>query len=240
MDFPPLPPPYDQALRAAVAHIEERIDALGIIVAGTIVQGNPHPGSDLDIFVINARPQRQRIQKRFHGVPAEIFVNPPAMIRRYFEQERERPSTAHMLANGVVLLDRDPVVAQLRAEASEWLAKPLEPSEQRLNFSRYMAADAYENAQDIQAIDAQNADMILHDAVRQMVRHAFLAANRPLPRDKQMLAALEELNPELGSHVRDFYRAESTADRFAAAALVAERTIQASGFFEWETTPEDV
>ncbi len=70
----------------------------GIIVAGTHISGNPDPTSDLDIYVIHAHPQRQRIQKRFKGVPAEIFVNPPAAIRRYFAEEVRRPSTAHMLA----------------------------------------------------------------------------------------------------------------------------------------------
>jgi hypothetical protein len=103
-----------------------------------------------------------------------------------------------------------------------------------------MAADAYENAQDIRASDAQNAEMLLHDAVRQMVRYAFLAANRPLPRDKEMLPVLEQLDPALGEPVRNFYRAKDTAGRFAHAAAIAERTIRASGFFEWESALQEV
>ena len=53
-------------------------------------------------YVIHAQPQRQRLQRRFHGVPAEIFVNPPHTIRGYFENEHRdgRPCTVHMFVTG--------------------------------------------------------------------------------------------------------------------------------------------
>src|SRR5690349_862702 len=75
--FPSLPGKYDQALRDAVAFVLERFQPVGIVAAGTIVRGAPDPSSDLDLWVIHLQPVRQRLQKFFQGVPAEIFENPP-------------------------------------------------------------------------------------------------------------------------------------------------------------------
>ncbi len=120
--FPALAEPYQSALREAVTYILERYDdAVGIIAAGSILRGQGHATSDLDLYVIRTRPQRQRVQRRFQGVAAEIFVNPPRQIARYFADEARdtRPITAHMLAQGAVFLAltlREQKRAQAEAE----------------------------------------------------------------------------------------------------------------------------
>jgi hypothetical protein len=240
LHWPALAEPYAGALRAAVALILDRFAVWGIVAGGTPLTGTPDRASDLDIQVIHARPQRQRLQRRWNSVPVEIFVNPPAMIRRYFADERDRPSTAHMLASGVVVVDRHPVVAELCAEARTWLATPPNLTPDQLTQRRYMAADAYENAQDIQNRDPANALLILHDAVRLMLDYTFLAANRPLPRAKTRLAALAELSPALGEATRAYYLANGSSACFALAAAIADQTIHTSGFFEWESPLEEV
>lgn len=239
LHWPELAEPYAGALREAVALILERFAVWGIVASGTPLTGVPDRASDLDIQVVHAHPQRQRLQRRWHGVPVEIFVNPPQMIRRYFAGERDRPSTAHMLASGVVVLDRHPVVAELCAEARTWLATPPNLTPEQLTLRRYMAADAYENAQDIQTRDPANALSILHDAVRLMLEYAFLAANRPLPRAKTKLAALAEINPALERLAHDYYLACDPSAYFALAAAIAAQTIHTSGFFEWESPLEE-
>lgn len=238
LQWPDLDKPYNQALREAVAFILGRFEVWGIIASGSIVDGRGDPGSDLDIYVVHAQPLRQRVQRWFNGVRAEIFVNPPAAIRRYFEEERDRPSTAAMLATGKIVLDRHPVVAELRAEAQRRLATPPNLSAAELTMRRYFAADAYENAQDIAVRDPANASLILHGAVRDMMDYAFLSANRPLPRVKTMLPALAELDSTLGALARAYYEADDAPARFALAAQIADRTIQATGFFEWESPLE--
>src|SRR4051794_31892804 len=192
MLLPTLPRPYAEALREAVAYILARYEVLGLLACGTIVSGTPDANSDLDMYVIHGKPQRQRVQKRFNGVATEIFVNPPAAIRHYFAEEVTRPHTAHMLATGLLLIDRHPVTEELVAEAHSWLATPPNLSPIQLTSERYMAADAYENAQDIAGRDPANSSLILHQAVQRMIEYTFLAANRPLPRTKKMLAALTE------------------------------------------------
>ncbi len=115
LKWPDLAEPYASALRDAVAFVLDRVDPVGIVACGSVIRGTPSPNSDLDIYVVHEADWRQRIQRRFGGVPAEIFINPPTAIRGYFETERRagRPITAHMLSTGFVVLDRDPVVQGL-------------------------------------------------------------------------------------------------------------------------------
>lgn len=114
--WPVLEEPYGGALHEAVRYIFEHWQPKGIIASGTIVRGNPSPSSDLDLFVLHRAPERQRVQRFFAGVPAEVFVNPPERVERYFEGERRegRLITTHMLATGFVVYDADPVVEDLR------------------------------------------------------------------------------------------------------------------------------
>lgn len=237
--FPALAEPYHSALRAAVTLILDRFDPLGIIASGTIVRGHPGPNSDLDIYVIHAAPWRQRLQVRFNGVPAEIFVNPLAAVQHYFVEERHsgRPITAHMLATGAVILDRDPVVEQVREQARVLLCTPPDPMPDQLRFSRYMIGSSYEDARDTAATDPLSAGMILAGAVHEMLRYSFLAANRYIPREKDLLAALD---PDLAALAREFYGAGEIGARLALAQQIADRTIQTDGFFEWESEPDEV
>lgn len=240
--WPRLAAPYDQALREAVAFILQRFQVLGIVASGTIVRGNPGPTSDLDIYVIHTQPWRQRIQKRFGGVPAEIFVNPVQSIEGYLasEQKAARPLTAHMLATGFVILDRDPVVEELRRRAQALLAQAPNPDSTHLNWLRYGAALLYEDALDIASTRPESANMILGLAVHEMLRFRFWKTNRYLPRDKDLLDALNETDADLAAPAREFYRTPDIGRRIELAGRIADLTIEARGFFEWESAPQAV
>lgn len=240
--WPDLPPPYGPALQEAVSYILEQFDVLGIIAAGSIIRGTPHRSSDFDIYVINAQQQRQRIQKFFQKVPAEIFVNPVSTTEGYFQDElkRGRPGTAHMFVTGFVVLDRDPAVAQLRRQAKTFLASPPNPSEAHLTFLRYGIVDQYENACDIMATNPAGASMILSLSVFGMLQYVFWKINRYLPRDKDLLDTIADLDPPLANLVQDFYRSVDINKRQMIAAKIADRTIETKEFFEWQSPLEDV
>ncbi len=88
-----------------------RYDPLGIVASGTIVRGSPGPSSDLDLYVIHAAPWRQRVQRRFNGVRRRS-----SSTRRGRCGATSSPSGARAAdhgahaGEGVVVLDRDPVV----------------------------------------------------------------------------------------------------------------------------------
>lgn len=240
--WPELQSPYGQALRDAATFILTNFDVSGIIASGSIIRGNPHRNSDFDIYAIHAKQERQRIQKFFQGVPTEIFLNPPSMIYRYFADEtgEGRPSTAHILAMGFVILDRDPSIEVMRQQAAEILAQGAKPTEIQLKFLRYGAADRFENALDVADSDASTANMILNGAVYDMLHYHFLKQNRFIPRDKDLLKALDEQNPNLGQLSREFYRTANLTQRLQVAQQIADLTIETQGFFEWESQREQV
>ena len=241
--WPPLNDPYDRALREAVGDILTWIpDLLGIIASGTIIRGTPHPSSDLDLYVLRRAHRRQRIQRWYHGVPAEIFINPVPKVKAYIEAEGKegRPITAHMVATGFVVLKLGPEVDALIEDAKRALARPFDPPAERLTQVRYGAATRYEDATDIAAERPETALMIMDLAVRDMVHYTFIRACRRLPRDKNLLTALADLSPALATRVRRYYRACSTEERLEVAQQIADETIETHGFFEWASPEEDV
>ena len=242
--LPPLPARYRAALEAAVGFTVDRWQPVGILASGSIVRGNPGPESDLDIFVLHQEPVRQRVQKRFEGVPAELFVNPPEQIRRCFEQERRdgrgRPSTVHMFATGVAVRDPEGIVARLQQEAQDvWTAGP-EVTDQILTAKRYAVACWLEDALDIRTTDPEMCAALLSTAVLEAVRFRYWLARLWQPRQKELLDALVALDPTLAELARRFQRAAALDERVALAREVVARSAGETGFFEWESAVETV
>jgi hypothetical protein len=241
--WPALSEPYREALRQAVTFILGHVpDLLGIIASGTIVRGTPAPSSDLDLYVIRGEPRRQRIQRWFNGVPAEIFINPPHQVRRYLEEEHAaaRPITAHMISTGHTVLAMDPIVSELKALAAETYDRQPHLSSQRLTAARYMAAARLEDALDVLDDRPETAKMMLTLAVHDMLHYRFLAANRFSPRDKDLLKALSSWDDRLAMLAEAFFRARTPDEAAALAKRIADQTIETYGFFEWTSEPEDV
>lgn len=240
--WPDLPAPYGEALRAAVEHILGRVTPRGIIVSGTIIRGAASRSSDLDIVVINRASVRQRIQRSFCGVPAEIFVNPLPMIERYVADERRRgrPVTAHMIATGWLLYAADDEVRALPARAAAWLGQPPSATAQDLLLARYMAASLIEDAADVAEADPISAQYLLAQALPEIVRYAFLSAGRYLPRTKDLRAALAEHMPQAAALLDAALAAPDLAARREAALALADHVLGARGFFAWDGEPEEV
>ncbi|HNT74288.1 MAG TPA: hypothetical protein PKH77_04615 [Anaerolineae bacterium] len=213
----------------------------GIIVAGSIIRGNPDPSSDLDIYVVNAQPLRQRLQKFFNGVPAEIFVNPPQSVERYFEEEQaaRKPLTAHMLATGFVVLDLDPVIGDLQSQAKRLLSQP-PAAPQYLTYQKYLSALMFEDAEDVVERDPEVAEMIVYRAVAEMLNFCFIKAGSFIPRQKSLLEELAKLDTEVAELARSFYRTPTLGEKMELAGRIADQTLGIRGFFEWEMPPDEV
>ena len=240
--WPDLAAPYATALREAVRYIFGRWRPVGILASGTIIRGNPSPNSDLDLYVLHEAPDRQRVQRFFAGVPAEIFVNPPERVERYFESEKRdgRLMTAHMLATGFVVYQEGPAVERLRALASDALAATPDPPPAFLTQRRYAVATWLEDAEDVAGADPELCAMLLCRAVEGALEYRFWAARRWQPRYKDTLAALETLDPSLAQEARAFYRAPGGEERLRLARSIVGQTVGATRFFEWESPVESL
>lgn len=235
-------PPFDHAIALIEAHVRATYAPRGIIIAGSIVRGEAGPTSDFDVFIVHDAAWRVRDQRRFAGVPAELFVSPPAQVRRYFasEHERGRPSTAHMLATGEPIAPVDPLIEQLIREARDWLARPIELAPARLAALRYGPVDALDDARDALPTDPTAAAVIIGDAVHEIIDFAFWRARRFLPRRKAAVAALATIDPAAAALVARWAAAPSPSDALATACELARHVLGADTFFEWTSDPEPV
>lgn len=186
---------------------------------------------------------RRRVQ-RFFGdhVPTEIFINPLSAIRVYLAAEHEagRPSTAHMLATGHVVFQRGAELDRLRKEAREWLGRQSVPDEAAAIRARYAIATAVDDAAEAAADDpATSAMLITHTAIERL-EFWCRAKTGHIPRRKDLLARVTAVDPALGALGRRVFLARSCAEREAAAAELADRTIGVRGFFEWDSGAEAV
>jgi hypothetical protein len=235
--FPALSPRYDKALREAVQYILARHSPLGIFACGSIVRGTPDRSSDLDLYVIITGNKRQRIQRFFNRVPAEIFVNPPRAVRGYFENEAEagRQLTAHMLATGHLLLCRDNRVLTLRREAQRLLANPRPLSTEGKQFLRYICACSVEDATDLIKRDPLSAVLIGNRALHEMLYYFFQSTQKAIPRDKELVTRLATANPPLARAVRSYLREESPLKKIQYLRRCSRLVLKTTGFFAWET-----
>jgi predicted nucleotidyltransferase len=234
-------PPFDRAIDELLTYVRATYAPLGIVVSGSIVRGEAGPTSDFDVFVVHEEAWRVREQKRFAGVPAELFVNPPAQVRQYFEREHAagRPCTAHMFATGEVIEPVHPAIAELVQDAREWLARRLAPTEDALTRFRYGAVDLLDDARDVIAGDPAAAALLLGDVVQQIVAYAFWVRGRFQPRRKETIAALALIDPAAAALVRES-QASSGRERLTTVAALARHVLAVDTFFEWTSPRESV
>jgi truncated hemoglobin YjbI len=102
-----------------------------------------------------------------------------------------------------------------------------------------MAATLFEDALDIAASDPEAASALLSHAVDEMVRYTFWSARAWQPRAKDVLRRLGEIDGEVERLARAFYRAVGTQERLTLAGALFARSGVSTGFFEWESEPED-
>lgn len=227
-------PPFDRAVIELEAYVRATWKPIGIVISGSIVRGDAGPTSDLDVVIVHDEPWRLREQRRFAGVPAELFVNPPARIRDYFSNEHGdgRPSTAHMLATGEVLGPSHPVIDELIREARDWLARPLAFTPAQLAARRYGAVDLIDDARDVIDDDPAVAHLLLASAVSAIIAYAFLARGKFEPRRKRAVAALAEIDPVAAEVVRR-WATQSGPEQLASVSALARQLLGVDTFFDW-------
>ena len=242
-DFPELKEPFATALREAVIYIIEHYNPLGIIAAGSVMRGEGDLTSDIDIYVIFEGNYRQLEHKFFNAVPCQLFCNPTQMMPRYFEEERGRlnngPTTAHMMASGTVILDRDPRIEEIRNEAKKALNLPPNPNEDMLQLMRYHAVSSLENVLDVRETDPDMAMLEMCNALPKMLHYYFLKQGQYVPRHKDTIKQIRQHDPDLAQLIHNLFRVDLEL-RYDILLEIADKTIEIRGFFEYAWRNENV
>lgn len=235
-NFPEIKEPFATALRQVVAYAIENYNPIGIIGAGSVMRGEGDLTSDIDLYIIFDADYRQIEHKFFNAVPCQLFCNPPQRVSRYFVEERHSlntgPTTAHMIASGIVILDRDVRVEQLREEAKKALHSSPMPNPDMLQLMRYHAVSALENALDVCESDPDMAMLEICNALPKMLNYYFLKQWKYLPRHKDTIERIRQDNPELAELIHDLFIADEDS-RYAILEKIADITIEVRRFFEY-------
>ena len=199
---------YRIALDQALTWIKSNYTATGIIVSGSIIRGNPNKNSDFDIFVIHDSLFRQRVQKFFNKVPCEIFVNNTEQVYQYFESELadNRPVSANIIATGKLYMGNDnQKIVALVDDAKKYISLPKPLTEEQLIFYKYAISNLFEDATDIYTTDKITTLYILDKVVMDIIHFIFYAKQQPLPRLKDRIEVLLQLDPIIGNLIIDYY-----------------------------------
>jgi len=241
--FPKIDEPFAGALHEAVSYVIEHYNPIGIIGAGSVMRGEGDSTSDIDLYVIFEGSYRQLEHKFFNGVPCQLFCNPVQRMARYFVEERGRldngPTTAHMLANSIVILDQDARIEQIRTEAKAVLQLAPEPNQDMLQLMRYHAISSLENAYDVRETDPDMAMLEICNALPKMLHYYFLKRGQYVPRHKDTLGQIRRSDPDLARLIHRLFTVD-LASRYDILQEIADKTIEIHRFFEYAWRDEDV
>ena len=231
---------YHIALGEAITWINAHYRATGIIAGGSIIRGNQHPASDLDIYVIHEEKYRQRIQKYFNRVPCEIFVNNLEQVYKYFNDEgkENRPVSAHIISTGKIIQGGDNNnILQLYKDADEYAGRSPVLTEEKSTFIKYRVTNLFEDATDIIA-DKGTVQYILDKIIPDVIEYLFLRNQVPLPRVKERLKVLETIEQVTGKQVIQYYRLNDVQLKYELVVSLLQHLFGATGFFEWTSEKE--
>lgn len=120
----------------------------GAILAGSVIRGTATRTSDLDIVVFdNAVPSPYREALIFNGWPVEVFVHNLTSYKQFFQDDCEiaKPTHPHMVAEGIVLIDKG-IVSIIKSEAKHLMKKgPASWAPEEIYLKRYFITDALED-----------------------------------------------------------------------------------------------
>jgi predicted nucleotidyltransferase len=117
---------FQSALNRFVNEHKKNRNVIGILLTGSFVHSSPDKNSDLDVYIILKESVfGERGNTWIDGIEIEYFINPIKQIRHYFKTEvgDKAPSTAHMIANSVILYKNSVEVDRLIKESKNILSK---------------------------------------------------------------------------------------------------------------------
>lgn len=204
-----------EPVETARRFVEQRFpDASLALVGGSVIRGDATPTSDLDIVILTERKEAPfRASYVFHEWPIEAFVHTEPSLQRFLAQdaERFRPSLHRMIAEGVVLRDRDSRAGQLQSESQAVIQRgPPRLGSEQLEDWRYLLTDLLDDF--IGAGSLEEGMFVANDLAVELASLTLLRHRRWIGRGKWMPRAIRAHDPalaqQLASALLAYYRTE--------------------------------
>ncbi|WP_377267292.1 nucleotidyltransferase domain-containing protein [Peterkaempfera sp. SMS 1(5)a] len=206
-------------------------DARAAFLAGSVLTSRRTSTSDLDIVVLLAGPPAPCRESTVHrGWPVELFVQTEAAWRAFADREvaaRRSPLLA-MCAEGLLLVDRDTLGAELQARSRARLAAGPPPvSVQELDDHRYRLTDSLDDLRGCS--DPLERVHLVADLLLRASEFALLAGGHWLGTGKWLSRRLAEADPELHRRLMTAAAAAANGSPAALETVVEEVLDRAGG-----------
>ncbi len=186
------------AIQKFVADLRKKKLVIGAILTGSYAHGPFDAHSDVDIYVIldSKCTFRERGNTWINGIEIEYFKNPPVQIRQYFNTEKS-PHTAHMLAHGKILFQKEPLVAQLIKEAEAIWNRPPDPLKHfQIELAKYGLDDLEKDLNDaLLNKDGLAVELIRADIIKQCIDVFFQLKRERRYKNKRLNLQIQQLDP---------------------------------------------
>ncbi len=237
-----IPERYLHALETVLTELVAVTEPVGILLTGSVIQGNASATSDLDVAILHDHPWRQRVQRVVDGVPVECFINSDAWWRESMDSGAAvgRSPTAHFLARGVIWKDTDGRMRDLQRTALGYVDVGPQVSHVTLVATKYSAVTTLEDGGDIVTIDEDRARWLLLDAIDKAIRYHYLINRIWIPREKDLFTDLDHRWPDLGASVRTAFEPNSIVALHNIALAIVRTLTGETRFFDWSSTPQEM
>ena len=226
-------------LQAACDWARSDLRATGVLAGGSLQRGDGPAGGEFDLVVLcPVEPPRRFIRQRFEGVPVDVVPGTAAGLRRELDAEVSagRPLMAHLLDTGELLFDdAQGTLAHLVALAKARLQRGPGFTPAVLRRNRQLAAGAVQDALDAFNARSPEATRAVHRAVDALAAQCFFERGRFVPRVRQQLSQLRELDPQAAQLLHEVLTLQGL-DAGTKLRDAARRLLVAEAFFDWDAT----
>jgi len=177
---------WEEKLNNFLLDFEHINDAVGVLVCGSYITGNPTLHSDLDVHIIlnDNVNYRERGNKVIDGLLIEYFANPSKQILRYFEDDfNEGQLMAQtQFATGKIILDKTGDVAILKEKALMMIDTFYEngiDTPFMSDLTKYFLWDMLDDLLDAYEIGKQDFDFLYFNSLSRMMTFYMQSINRP-------------------------------------------------------------
>ena len=177
---------WEEKLDIFLSDFEHIDDAIGVLVCGSYVTGNPTLHSDLDVHIIlndnvNYREQGNKV---IDGLLIEYFANPPKQIFRYFEDDfnEGKLMAQTQFATGKIIQDKTGNVAILKEKALMMIDAFYENGTKTPSMSdltKYFLWDMLDDLLNAYEIGKLDFDFLYFNSLSRMMSFYMQCINRP-------------------------------------------------------------
>lgn len=186
-------------------------NVLGIMLFGSAVRNKFDEYSDIDIYLLlNKKGEFSRKNFNSDGIRVDIIMNTVNEVKNYFKKDKYnvRRNTAHMLAYGRIIFQRDNSLEKIQSIAKNNLRLNTRYKNNEILMHKYSIDDFWGKAQR----DLKNKDYLAFGLDSQLlinnILELFLKINGSFfCQSNDMMKILKELDAKFANYIKNFYSA---------------------------------